>query len=160
MSGSSILEKVSEEELKLLSHKDCVKFALFCAEQVKEGWRGISECFVAIETAERWLEGKATEEECRNATHVADAARYAAHYANTTAYDAYYATYAAVYAAYAASAASDASDAAYAAARAAAYAAATYANGKPHLIEAQWEYYLELLHFDDIAEKLLLGEIV
>ena len=159
----SKIKKVSKEELELLSHKDCVRFALFCAEQVKDGWKDISKCFVAIETAERWLEGKASAEECRNATHVADAARYAAHYANTTAYDAYYTAYAAAYAAYAASAASDASDAAayaYAAARAAHYATATYAAKKSHLIEAQWEYYLELLHFDDIAEKLLLGGVV
>ena len=156
----SKIKRVSEEELLLLSHKDCVRFALFCAEQVKEGWKGIPECFVAIETAERWLEGKASAEECRNATHVADAARYAAHYANTTAYDAYYAAYAAAYAAYAASAASDAAAYAYAAARAAHYATATYAAKKSHLIEAQWEYYLELLHFDDIAEKLLLGGVV
>ena len=160
MSSSSILEKVSEEELSLLPHKDCVRFALFCAEQVRDSWKDIPECFVAIETTERWLEGKASAEECRNATHVADAARYAAHYANTTAYDAYYAAYAAAYAAYAASAASDASDAAYAAARAAHYATATYAAKKSHLIEAQWEYYNELLHFDDIAEKLLLGGVV
>jgi len=154
------MKPVSKKELELLSHKDIVRFALFCAEQVKEGWKGIPECVVAIETVERWLKGKAAAEECRNATHVADAARYAAHYANTTAYDAYYAAYAAAYAAYAASAASDASDAAYAAARAAHYATATYAAKKSHLIEAQWEYYLELLHFDDIAEKLLLGGVV
>jgi len=136
MSGSSILEKVSEEELLLLSHKDCVRFAVFCAEQVRDSWENIPECVAAIETVERWLEGKATEEECWKA---ANAAR-AAHYANT----AYYAAYAVAYAA--------------------AYAAHTGANAayarNPHLIEAQWEYYNELLYFDDIAEKLLLGETV
>ena len=100
----SKIKKVSKEELELLPHKDCVRFALFCAEQVRDSWKDIPECVVAIETAERWLEGKASAEECKVA----------------------------------------------------AYASA----GKPHLIEAQWEYYNELLHFDDIAEKALLGEIV
>ena len=133
------MKPVSDKELELLSHKDIVRFAVFCAEQMRDSWENIPECVVAIETVERWLKGKAAAEECRNATHVADAARYAAHYANTTAYDAYYAAYAAAYAAYVA-----------------AYATA----GKSHLIEAQWEYYEELLYFDDIAEKLLLGETV
>jgi len=129
----SKIKKVSDKELLLLPHKDIVRFALFCAEQVKEGWKGIPECVAAIETAERWLEGKAAEEECRVA---ADAA--AAAYATSAAYTAY---------------ATSAANAAYATYYAAAY-------GNPHLIEAQWEYYNELLHFDDIAEKALLGEIV
>jgi len=139
MSSSSILEKVSEEELLLLPHKDCVRFAVFCAEQVRDGWRGVPECVAAVETVERWLKGKASAEECRVAYYAA-AAYYAA-----TAYYATYAAYAAAYAYYTARAA-----------RAAHYATA----GKPHLIDAQWDYYLELLHFDDIAEKLLLGETV
>ena len=29
---------------------------------------------------------------------------------------------------------------------------------KENALKAQWEYYRELLHFDDIAEKALLGE--
>ena len=91
------------------------------------------------------MEGKASAEECRVATHAAHAtAAYAAAYATRAANAAYAAyaanaTYATVYAAHAAHAAS---------------------AGKPHLIEAQWDYYQELLHFDDIAEKALLGEIV
>jgi len=143
----SKIKKVSDKELLLLPHKDIVRFALFCAEQVKEGWKGIPECFVAIETAERWLKGKASAEECRVAAH-------AAHATDATAY---YATYAAYYAANAATNA--ASYASYAASSAAA-AAHTAAYGNPHLIDAQRNYYEELLYFDDIAEKLLLGEIV
>jgi len=153
---SDTYKKVSEEELVLLSHKDMVRFALFCAEQVKEGWKGIPEYVAAVETAERWLKEKATEEECRVATR-------AAYYANAATRAANAATRAAYAAYYAANAAYAASHGAYAnATSSAAYAAyyAAYANGKPHLIEAQWEYYLELLHFDDIAEKLLLGESV
>ena len=141
----SKIKKVSDKELELLPHKDMVRFALFCAEQVKDSWKDIPECVVAIETAERWLEGKASAEECRVATHAAHAtAAYAAAYATRTAYAAY------------------ATNAAYAyayAAHAAAYVAA-YAAKKPHLIKAQRNRYNELLHFDDIAEKLLLGETV
>jgi len=139
-----------EEELELLSHKDIVRFALFCAEQVKEGWKGIPECVVAIETVERWLKGKAAEEECVNAASAASAANAAADVAYTAA-------------SAAASAAADvAYTAAYAAVHAAnaAYAASHAAAGKSHLIDAQWNYYLELLHFDDIAEKALLGGVV
>ena len=168
----SKIKKVSKEELELLSHKDCVRFALFCAEQVKDGWRGVPECVAAIETAERWLEGKATAEECRIASYAAHDAAYAA--ADAAYYAAYYATYAAYYAAYyaatnanaahtAANYAANAAHATYAAHTAdyAASDAADYAaHGKPHLIDAQRSYYEELLYFDDIAEKLLLGEIV
>ena len=100
----SDIKIVSEKELKLLSHKDIVRFALFCAEQVKDNWKDIPECVRAIETVERWLEGKASAEECRNTAYAAD--------------------------------------------------------GNPHFINAQWNYYNELLHFDDIAEKALLGGVV
>ena len=167
----SDIKIVSEKELKLLSHKDIVRFALFCAEQVKDNWKDIPECVRAIETVERWLEGKASAEECRNTAYAADAhavytASAAAHAAHATDAAAYYATYVATRAAYSANAAY-----AYAAAAAAAYAAHTdacatsdaydyAAYGNPHLIEAQREYYNELLHFDDIAEKLLLGGVV
>ena len=178
---SDIYKKVSNKELSLLSQQDCVRFALFCAEQVRDSWKGIPECFVAIETTERWLEGKATEEECwkaanaattaavraaratnaashaARATYAADAVAYATyavvHAARAVAYAAYAASHAVAYAAYAAN---------VAAANAVAYATIAYtaAYGKPHLIEAQREYYNELLHFDDIAEKLLLGGVV
>ena len=150
----SKIKKVSKEELELLSHKDCVRFALFCAEQVKDSWKDIPECVVAIETAERWLEGKASAEECKVAAYAADAhaaAHAAAHATDDASHAAAYATYAAyAYAAYAA--------AAYA--YAAYYATSAAAYKKPHLIKAQRNRYNELLHFDDIAEKLLLGETV
>ena len=168
------MKLVRKKELLLLSQQDCVRFAIFCAEQVKEDWENIPECVNAINIVERWLEGKATEDECKVAAHAAYAARatYAAvHAAN--------AAYAAANAAYAASAAADAaayvaSHAAYAYAASSAYAAyAAYAyyaadaastayaaDGNPHFINAQWNYYNELLHFDDIAEKLLLGATI
>ena len=149
------MKPVSEEKLVLLSHKDCVRFALFCAEQVKEGWKGIPECVVAIETVERWLKGKAAEEECVNAAYTASAAANAAYAAAVAANAAYTAAVAAYSAAYA-----DAAHAAVHAANAAYYATSAAADGKSHLIEAQRNYYLELLHFDDIAEKLLLGATI
>ena len=152
----SKIKIVSKEELLLLPHKDIVRFALFCAEQVRDGWENIPECVNAINIVERWLEGKATEEECWKATEEECwkateeecwKAAYAASHA--AAYAANAATYpASASAAYAASAAANAAD----------YASAS--AGNPHLIEAQWNYYEELLHFDDIAEKLLLGETV
>jgi len=153
---SDIYKKVSKEELELLSHKDIVRFALFCAEQMRDKWENIPECVNAINIVERWLEGKATEEECWKATNATNAA-YAT-YAATNAADAAAYAYSA-YSAYVAYVAYASAYAAYAA-DAAVYVAAYASAGKPHLIEAQWEYYNELLHFDDIAEKALLGETV
>ena len=115
---------VVQAELLLLTPQDCVRFALFCAEQVRDSWKDIPECVAAINMVERWLKGKAAEEECVNASSAAYDAAYAANAA---------AAYAAAYAAY---------------------------DGKSHLIKAQRNYYLELLHFDDIAEKLLLGATI
>ena len=163
---------VVQAELLLLTPQDCVRFALFCAEQVRDGWKDIPECVAAINMVERWLKGKAAEEECVNASSAAYDAAYAANAA--AAYAAAYAASAAAnaanadaaYAAYSAYSTANATNAAYAAdaaAYVAAYDAAYAANaaaGKSHLIEAQWNYYNELLHFDDIAEKALLGEII
>jgi len=159
------MKLVRKKELLLLSQQDCVRFAIFCAEQVKEDWENIPECVNAINIVERWLEGKATEDECKVAAHAAYAAADAAADA--------YAASAAANAAYAASAAADAaaSYSAYAYAASSAYAAYAYyaadaastayaADGNPHFINAQWNYYNELLHFDDIAEKLLLGATI
>ena len=161
---------VVQAELLLLTPQDCVRFALFCAEQVRDSWKDIPECVAAINMVERWLKGKASEEECVNASSAAYDAAYAANAA--AAYAAAYAASAAANAANADAAYSDATaaanaanaaNAADAAAYVAAYDAAYAANaaaGKSHLIEAQWNYYNELLHFDDIAEKALLGEII
>jgi len=131
-----------KNDIQLLSNKDVVRFALFCARQVEDDWKGIPECKAAIEVAERWLEGKATKEECKDAAYAAYAA--------------------AAYAAAAYAAANAAANAAYAAVNT--YAAANAANAanaadanKEKTVGEQWEYYNELLHFDEIAEKALLG---
>ena len=160
------MKLVRKKELLLLSQQDCVRFAIFCAEQVKEDWENIPECVNAINIVERWLEGKATEDECKVAAHAAYA--YAASAAANAAYAAANAAYAAAassanaassaYSAYAYAASSAIAAYAYYAADAASTAYA--ADGNPHFINAQWNYYNELLHFDDIAEKALLGGVV
>ena len=153
---------VVQAELLLLTPQDCVRFALFCAEQVRDSWKDIPECVAAINMVERWLKGKAAEEECVNAAYTASAAANAAYAASAAAFADAYAYYATYTAAIAANSAADAARATYAAVHAAnaAYAASHAAAGKSHLIDAQWNYYLELLHFDDIAEKLLLGATI
>jgi len=160
------MKLVRKKELLLLSQQDCVRFAIFCAEQVKEDWENIPECVNAINIVERWLEGKATEDECKVAAHAAYAAAdaaadaYAASAAANAAYAASAAADAAAIAAYSASHATYATYAAYAYYAADAASTAYAADGNPHFINAQWNYYNELLHFDDIAEKALLGGVV
>ena len=92
------MKPITESDLKLLSHRQQVQFAVFCAKQLEFIWKNEPACVAAVATAEAWLEGKATAEECRRAAYKA----------------AYNAANAAAYAAYAA-------NAAYAAANAAAY---------------------------------------
>ena len=136
---------VDIKELELLSQQDCVRFALFCAEQTKDGWRDIPECVLTIEIVERWLEGKVTLDECIVAMH--DVARVTQGSINAV----YYAIRATVATMYSAGVATEAS-----------IAASYYAAKCNRLqrIEEQWKYYEELLYFDDIAERALLGEIV
>lgn len=55
---------LTEKPLKELSHKDQVRFALFCANQVQEHWCKEPICVKAIELVELWLEDKATTIEC------------------------------------------------------------------------------------------------
>jgi hypothetical protein len=131
--------------LNKLSHKDCVLFTLFCAKQIEYKWKNFPECIKAIEKVERWLEGKATAEECKNA---AAAARAAAN-ANADA-----AAYAAAAARAAANANADAAAyaAAYAAAAYAAYAVASAAAIK----ETQMNYLYELLYINEIFEDRVL----
>ena len=152
----SKIKKVSRKELELLSHRDCVRFAVFCVEQVKDNWKDIPECVSAIEVANRWLEGRATAEECEIAarfTYATTSVDYGTHTNNRSHSTTYATTYAAVYATNSiCNTANSASDAAY--------AVHCVVAENPWLAQAQWEYYLELLHFDDIAEKALLGEIV
>jgi len=136
----SKIKRVNIKELELLSHRDMVRFALFCAEQVKEGWRDIPECVSAIETVKRWLEGKATALECSEAAYAASTTVYAGTSATYNTYNTAQAAASDEYASY--------------------YACAAGGFSSQLVIKEQWEYYEELLHFDDIAEKLLLGGVV
>ena len=128
-----------EEWLKLIPHRSQVMFAVFCAMQVEELWNDSVTCIAAISTIERWLEGKATAEECRAAAYAAYA--NAANAADANAADAY--AYAA--AANAANAAANAAAANAAAANAAANAAA----------DAAYAAYAEKINFPSIAQKAL-----
>ena len=113
--------------LEKLSHKSNVMFALFCAKQVIHLVNN-DEAKVAINTVERWLDGKATAEECGAAT----AAAY--HAANAAAYHAA--------AAYAATATANAATAAIAAAHAATYE-----------VKEQQIEYLRILYIDSLPEE-------
>ena len=83
------MNQIQEKDLQILTHKQQVQFAIFCAKQVEYLWNKKPACVKAIQTAEAWLAGKATAEECRSAARAAANATYAAAYA----------TYAAAYAA-------------------------------------------------------------
>ena len=153
----------SQQDLSKLPHTLQVYFALICAKQVAHLVKPEHKvaCDKALETAELWLDGKATAEECKTAANAAYAA-YAAAYAAAANAAADAAAYAAYAAAYAAAATADAAYAANAAANAAAYAAyAAYAytadTDKQAIIEAQWVYYKELLAFETIVEDVLLA---
>ena len=136
------MKQITKDDLLKLTHKQQVQFAIFCAEQVfhLNSDKTRDKARKAIDTAKLWLEGRASQEECR-------AAAYAAAYA-TAAYAAAYAAYAAAYAA-AAYAAADA-----AAANTAADAAAA-AEDKQTIVEEQWDYYDNLLNLDKYAEEMI-----
>jgi hypothetical protein len=121
--------------------------ALFCAKQVIH-LATDERAKIAVEVVERWLEGKASREECKTAggdAYAAAAAGYAA---------------AAAHAAYAAGDAAYA----YAAAAYAAYAAAAYAayaageDTREKLLQQQWDYYDQLLNEDRYFEEIVLGD--
>ena len=135
-----------ESILKLLPHKTNVRFALFCANQVKHLVKKEYQevCLKAIEVAELFLEDRATKEECGKAAVAANAAAYAStSYAASDA--SAYAAYAAAYAANAAYAASYAY-AAYASASYAAYAVdAAFYNNQETIKQEQMDYLRDLI---------------
>jgi len=104
-----------ETILNELSHKNKVRFALFCAKQTRHLINN-KEAMQAINIIELFLEDKATAEECRKASNVAYTAVPASHAAYTS-YDAASAAAAAASAVayYIASTAASASYAAHAA---------------------------------------------
>ena len=149
------VKELRSKDLEKLPHELQVTFAIFCAKQVihlvKDEDKKV--CVKAIETAEAYLEGKASKEDCKAAANAAaNAAAYAANHAaanaaNAAAYTANYADYAAYNTAY--NAAANAAHAAYAA-----------ASKKEEIIKAQWDYYNDLLIFVDgtIDNLIINGE--
>ena len=152
------MRQITSKELLLLSHNFQVRFALFCANQVKDKWKAIPQAVKAIRVTELWFEGKANSEKCRKAA--------------STAYTAYSITYspeasacaAAASTARAAAVINNATLAAGYSAHAAAYAADVANCGGnaagARVIKEQRDFYKELLHFDETVEKALLGEEV
>jgi hypothetical protein len=111
-------------------HRVRVKWALRCVKDVMHLASHIPEVATCIETIEKWLDGKASDEEVKRA---ADAAAYAA--------------YAAAYAAYAATYAGDAAYAAYAAA----FAASAYSDTSYATNAAKWDLYIKWL-IEELAD--------
>ena len=123
--------------LELLPHKTNVRFALFCAHQVKHliPKEHQEVCLKAIEVAELFLVGKATKKECGKAADAANAAAHA------------YAANAAYAAAYAANASAAYASASYAAVNAAAhaYASVSASNNQETLKQEQMDYLRDLI---------------
>jgi hypothetical protein len=136
------VERITVNNLKGLSHKDQVRFALFCANQVKDKWKHIPSSVEAIRLTELWLEGKATTDDCWFIAGVAgsDAFRLGANSAAASA--AYTVDSIAPWAN------------AHSAAISANYDISVDMAG---IIQEQWGYFYELRDFDKIAEQILIG---
>ena len=162
------MKQLQRTDLEKLSHNFQVRFALFCAKQVVDlvepKYKHKQLCDNAILTVEKWLDNKATVEECRTAAdaahaaaYTADAAAFAAYTAANAAANAAFAVAHAAHAAHAAAYAAHATaDAAHAAANAAANAAVNASHNKEQTIKEQWDCYNELLNFDKNFEEIVL----
>lgn len=150
------MERITVKDIKKLSHRKQVMFALFCAEQVKpytnDKTRELASKVIAV--VEAYLEGKATKEDCEQVgdtvwkdleffdNAIANAAR------------------AGVNAAWAAADNSDryhTSDWISWAVHWTIKAIESAGVDKDKLIKAQWDYYYELLNFETNFEKIVLG---
>ena len=125
----------SIKDLQKLPHLHQVRFAVFCAKQVLHlaSQKDKAVCVKAIETAELFVAGEATSEECKVAANAAySAAHAAANAAYSAAHAAAHAAYAAAYAAYASS-----------------------EETKQTTIKEQWEVYNDLLNVTESLEKAI-----
>lgn len=152
-----------QNDLILLNHKDLIRFALFCTYQAKESWDKVPEAIEAIKVTELWLNNKVDSATCKIVSEKSlkainklregasdtdmcddiDGNAYAAVYVSAAVYD-------------------DSWRLNYA--NACVHCAIrTFFNSKhcpafqSKIIKEQWGFYNELLNFDDIAEKALLG---
>ncbi len=154
------MDCVSPDDLKKLSPKFRVMFALFCANQAKESWQDIPKYVEAIELIEKWLN---TEDSCiefRTASNLVNAIDPESVVACVL--------FTAVYTRHTNSIVASAHSAAFtslAAIRAVARASVfnTFGNSAVDMqiaanaaTEQQREYYGQLLEFDKIMELALL----
>jgi hypothetical protein len=121
-----------------LSHKDQVRFALFCDYQLKSKWSRSIKVKKAIKLVELWLEDKATTEDCQA---FLDSERNMRQYPYSIPTIARYH----VSAEYAAGASDYV------------LAAFVYDYKQKDIMRAQREYLNELLYVDDIFEKIVLN---
>ena len=132
-----------------LSHTSQVHFALFCAMQVKPLMKD-KRSLNALSVVEKFLEGKATKEECADA--YADAYAYASAYASASA-NAASAAASASYAAAAANAAYAAYASASYASAAAAASSAAYAAANQETIKQEQMNFLRKLLIESMSEE-------
>lgn len=65
--GRYMTKRISTKALSKLCHKDQVRFALFCADQVRHMYVHGPEAIRCREVLDNWLENKATLDECIDA---------------------------------------------------------------------------------------------
>jgi hypothetical protein len=147
MAGKSV-SPPGAGDLQLLPHRYQVMFALFCLRQIEKKWKDNVELANKVNTLEGWLEGKSTVEEC---AAINNEFKFGIRNINYTQYAI----------AYAASTIADIGTPAGYAATTASSVAISFNKGatRRKVVGAQWKYYYELLHFDEIAEKTLLGGV-
>ena len=164
-----IIQKELRSLLQKLPHKLQVEFALYCAKDVQHLAREKDKAVVGnvIRVTELWLIGKATADECFDASSAVSSAASSAvssavsSAASNAAYVASYAAHVpsyAAHAAYAASSASYAADAASFAAYAASHAA-SYSVAYDKELLKYLNYLKEMIESMPEVERLLLNLI-
>jgi hypothetical protein len=83
---NKVNKKITEDMLEKLTHKDQVRFALFCVEQVVELGFKSKEILVVVDVLNRFLEGKATKKDCKVVANIAWVAADAADAYTAAAY--------------------------------------------------------------------------
>jgi hypothetical protein len=141
------MEYITGGELSELSHKDQVRFALFCAYQFKDKWLSKDYCEKAINVVELWLEDKATEWDCVRA--ISDFWPRA-HGANTCVLYAIATTHSNQYTSWVST-----SDSASLASKFAIHLPLDLLT-KKSIYQAQRDYYIELRYIDEIFEDVVL----
>jgi hypothetical protein len=146
------MNRITKEQLSELSHKDQVRFALFCAYQLKDQWVSPSGCMNALKVVEMWLEDKANIEECSKATKIFWTY---CHNEDMVVLYALAATHFCVYTSYV-----SISENAMLASKFVISHIAPSPNSTHFVIQEQRDYYNELRYIDNIFEDIVLKEIV